>query len=246
MSETEPVVLYMRASTPGQVDRGVSIESQEAELRAYCALRKLTVAEVFTDKAVSGGKPLADRHEGARMLSYLKREGVKHVAVAKLDRAFRDVADALRQSLEWDKQGITLHVVNLGGETVSTASATGKLMLTLLAAVSEFERGLLRERTRGALQHKKANGLRVSRFALYGECFTADGKRTQPDKREQKTIELIRTLSADGLSMRAICAELGKRRIKNREGKTKWHPSTIKTILDNAARQTAKAGKKAV
>ncbi len=234
MSEGESVVLYLRASTAGQVNGGLSLEAQESELRAYCALRRLTVVQVFTDKAVSGGKPLAERHEGARMLLYLKHEGIKHVAVAKLDRAFRDVADALRQSQEWDKQGITLHVVNLGGETVSTASATGKLMLTLLAAVSEFERGLLRERTRSALAVKKARGERVSRHPQYGFRLSQDGKRLVSDKREQAVIARVIAWRKEGKTLQAICGLLEKSGVRNRAGKTQWRACTVLKMLRNA------------
>lgn len=65
----------------------------------------------------------------------------------KLDRRFRDAADALVQTRVWDRAGIALHVVDMGGQSLNTASSMGRMFLTMTAAFAELERNLISERT---------------------------------------------------------------------------------------------------
>ena len=79
----------------------------------------------------------------------------------KLDRMFRNAGDCLTTIEQWERSGIALHVVDLGGNAIDTTSAAGRFMLVVLAGAAEMERNLTRERTRSAMAVKKANGQRV-------------------------------------------------------------------------------------
>ena len=74
---------------------------------------------------------------------------VGHIVALKLDRLFRDAADALHQSRAWDKAEIALHLVDMGGQSLNTASAMGRFFLNMMAGVAELERNLIAERTTG-------------------------------------------------------------------------------------------------
>lgn len=76
-----------------------------------------------------------------------------------LDRLFRDAEDALRQTKAWDKAGIVLHLMDMGGTSINTASAMGRMLLTLMAGCAELDRILVAERTASVLAHKKQHGL---------------------------------------------------------------------------------------
>src|SRR6266576_5058844 len=71
----------------------------------------------------------------------------------KLDRLFRDAEDALRQTKAWDRTGISLHLVDIGGQSMNTGSAMGRMFLTLMAGFAELERNLIAERTTAVLAH---------------------------------------------------------------------------------------------
>ena len=75
----------------------------------------------------------------------------------KLDRVFRDRRRRPPPKPEWDKAGIALHLVDMGGQSLNTASAMGRFFLNMMAGVAELERNLIAERTTMALAHKKAH-----------------------------------------------------------------------------------------
>lgn len=74
-----------------------------------------------------------------------------------LDRLFRDAADALVQTRAWDRAGVALHVVDMGGTSLNTASAVGRMFLTMTAAFAELERSLVSERTSAAMQQRSVS-----------------------------------------------------------------------------------------
>jgi len=143
--------IYTRVSTDEQARLGVSLDAQEARARAYCELHGLTIAAVFRDEGVSGAKPLAERPEGQKLSHEVSTGAIRHVVALKLDRLFRDAIDCLEVSRLWDHAGVSMHLIDLGGQTVNTASAMGRFMLTVVAGAAEMERNLIRERTRLAV-----------------------------------------------------------------------------------------------
>jgi len=209
-------IAYLRVSTAEQAEQGVSLDAQRAAVTAYCAMRRLDLVAVVEDAAVSAGTPLADRPGGAELVGAVARRRVAHVVAFKLDRLFRDAADCLTVTGEWDRRGVALHLVDLGGATVDTSTAMGRFFLTVLAGAAEMERTLIRERTRMALAHKRAKGERVSGEAPFGYRF--DGGRVVEDAAEQRTLALVAQLRRDGLSLRKVAAELTRRGVRTRRG----------------------------
>jgi DNA invertase Pin-like site-specific DNA recombinase len=213
---------YVRAST---AEQEITLAMQAEKLRAYCALRGLDLVEVVEDAAVSGSVPLAERPAGQRVAGALKRHKATHVVALKLDRLFRDAADALAQTKGWDKAGVALHLCDMGGGTVDTSSPMGRMMLTMLAGFAEFERALIAERTGAAIRHKQTLGQYIGGHAPYGYRLTDDGALA-PDPAEQEVVAEARRLKAAGLSLRAIAAELERAGRLARSGKP-FAPSAI-------------------
>jgi putative DNA-invertase from lambdoid prophage Rac len=89
------VWLYARFSTDSQGE-GTCLEVQRSLLKAICEAEGLEPTGFVIDKATSGGKPLADREHGGRMLARLRKGDV--VVGLKLDRMFRSAADCLTTS----------------------------------------------------------------------------------------------------------------------------------------------------
>src|SRR5215469_16351085 len=136
-------VAYVRVST-GKQD--LSMEAQEERIRLYCQLLGLDLVEVIRERGVTAKIKLKKRPEGSR-IAQLVADGVCHIVALKLDRLFRNAVDALSHVEEWEEAGIALHLVDMGGQSVNTASSMGKMLLTMLAGFAEFERNMIVERT---------------------------------------------------------------------------------------------------
>lgn len=194
---------YVRAST---TDQALTLAMQAEKIRAYCALRGLELMEIIEDMGVSGSVPLAQRPSGQTVAVALKRSRATHVVALKLDRLFRDAADALAQTRAWDRGGIALHLCDMGGGTLDTSSPMGRMMLTMLAGFAEFERALIAERTGAALRHKQAKGEYIGGHEPYGWRLLNGTLVAVPV--EQAVIAEAKRLREAGLSLRAVATEL--------------------------------------
>jgi len=156
---------YVRVSTEDQAREGVSLEAQKAKITAYCQVKDLELVEVVEDAGISA-KDL--RRPGVqRVLEMAKTKKVDAVVVLKLDRIFRSTVDALETTKLFAKWGVSFHSIH---ETLDTQSAMGRFFFTLTAALAEMERGIVAERTKAALAHKKNKGRR--REGMYLSAMT--------------------------------------------------------------------------
>ena len=224
-------VIYIRVSTADQAEHGVSLDAQRERLSAYAVACGLDVVAVVREEGISGTVPLADRPEGSRVAEMVSSGKVRHVIALKLDRLFRSAVDALATTAEWDKSGIALHLVDMGGSSLNTGSAMGRMMLTMMAGFAQFERDLTAERTTAALAHKKANGAAYSPTP-FGK--TREGDALLDNEEEQGIITRIRAWREEGFSLRGIASRLNDEGVSTKQGRT-WHASTVRYILNNAA-----------
>lgn len=133
---------YARLSTR---DQEGSLEGQEVALEAAGC------SKVFRDR-LSGAR--ADRPGLAEALGYL-RDGEDILVVARLDRLGRSLPDALRTVQQLAEREIGLEALDV---KLDTSTASGKMMPTLLLALAEWERDLLRGRTREGVARARAAG----------------------------------------------------------------------------------------
>lgn len=231
------VALYRRVSTDEQARDGISLPDQRDRELAYCKANRLTSRLIaYADEGISASVPLEDRPQGGLLMQRVREGVVAHVIAVKLDRLFRDVRDALATIQEWDDMGVTLHLLDFGGQAFNSKSAVGRLMFTMSAAFAEFERNLGRERTKSAMQHKKANGDRLGATPL-GYVTPAPGKPMEPAKEELATVALIiklRERDARRWSFRKIAARLEAEGHKTKHG-GKWAPETVSRVWDRRA-----------
>lgn len=137
------IVGYGRTST---VEQEAGLAAQERDLEAAGCER------VFTERVSSVAK--RDQLEAA--MDYV-REG-DTLVVTKIDRMARSTSDMLALVTRLQGKGVNLIVLAMGGGALDTSTPTGKLMLTMLAAVAEFERSLMLERQREGIAQAKAEG----------------------------------------------------------------------------------------
>lgn len=152
------VVGYTRVSTDEQAKEGVSLAAQAQKILAYTLMNQLALAQIIEDAGHSA-KSLA--RPGLQRLLTLVDAGQVHILiVTKLDRLTRSVSDQDYLTRRFDKRQVTL--VSLQ-ERVNPATATGEFMLNILASINQWERKMIGERTRDAMQHLKATGQVYSR-----------------------------------------------------------------------------------
>jgi DNA invertase Pin-like site-specific DNA recombinase len=222
-------VLYIRVSTDEQARHGVSLDAQEERLRAYCTMRGLQVVGMIRDEGVSAFKHLDTRRGGAELLQVIARGKASHVVALKLDRLFRNAADALALTEEWNRAGVALHLVDMGGAAMDTASPTGRMMLTMLAGFAEFERALISERTTQALTYKRDQR---QAYAPTPYGYRRRGDTLHEHRAELATVARIREAAAAGESLAGIARALNADAVPTKRG-GKWHASTVRYLLRN-------------
>lgn len=222
---------YVRVSTDDQADSGLSIAHQIARIQAYAVLNGLELVEIVTDEGVSAGKSLASRKGGAALLDLIAIGKVQHVIALKLDRVFRNAAEALTQATAWDKADVGLHLIDVHGTAVNTKSAMGRMFFTMMAGFAELERGLIAERTSAAMKVKKDRGDVISRPTLGFDAV--DGKLIE-NEAELALIARIKALHQDGMSYNAIAGRLNAELVPTKRG-GQWQPTTIRNLILRSA-----------
>ncbi|MBW9091416.1 recombinase family protein [Rhizobium wenxiniae] len=169
------IIGYARTST---LDQTYGLEAQLKELEAAGCKK------VFKEQLSSVDK---ERPELTRALDYA-REGDVFI-VTKLDRLARSMADLVRIKDTLETKRVTLKILNLN---IDTSTPTGKLMLSLLGSIAEFERDIMLERQREGIARAKADG------KYKGRAPTA-----------QRKADDVRRLKAEGKTAEQIVVELG-------------------------------------
>jgi len=214
---------YCRVSTDQQCERGVSLAAQAQKVRAMALVHGAELVAVIQEGGESA-KTL-DRPGMQRVLAMVERRQVQAVIVAKLDRLTRSVRDLCELLELLERRGVALISV---AESLDTGSASGRLVINIMAAVSQWEREAIGERTRDALRHKRSQGERVGNIA-FGYRLAADGKHVEPDPGEQTVLEEIRRLRGAGVSLRRIATALNSRALRTRRG-TAWRLEHVARI----------------
>ena len=154
--KAQRAALYARVSTTGH---GQDVGLQLDELRQVAAQRGWTVVEEFVDEGISGAK--ASRPALDRMMEAARLGKIDVVAVWKLDRLGRSLANLLSTLDELGHHGVGF--VSLRDAGIDTTSPAGRLLLQLMGAFAEFERGLIRERVKAGVDRARAKGVKFGR-----------------------------------------------------------------------------------
>jgi site-specific DNA recombinase len=214
---------YVRVSTDKQSEKGISLDAQTEKIRAMAVVHGAELMEVVQDGGESA-KSL-NRPGIQRVLGMIERREVQAVIIAKLDRLTRSVKDLCELLELFERRGVALISV---AESLDTGSAAGRLVMNIMAAVSQWEREAIGERTRDALQHKRGQGERVGNIA-FGYRLAPDGKHVELDPGEQTVLTDIRELRDSGVSLRRIAITLNERSLTTRRG-TSWRLEHVARI----------------
>lgn len=175
------VFAYCRVSTTDQTH-----ENQVLEIKA--AGFQLEPRRVITE-TISGSTPAMERKGFRKLIDRLDWDDV--LIVTKLDRLGRNAMDVRATVEQLAAMQVRVHCLALGG--VDLTSAAGKMTMAVIAAVAEFERDLLVERTQAGLSRAKAQGKKLGR----------------PSSLTPEQLEAVRTRRREGASLGVLAKEFG-------------------------------------
>jgi DNA invertase Pin-like site-specific DNA recombinase len=173
--------IYARVSTKDQ-----SCELQIRDLRAYCTARGFDLVREYVDVGQSGAKD--SRPELNKLMDDARKRQFDAIVVWRFDRFARSTKHLLSALEEFRSLGIQFISYQ---ENIDTSSALGQALFTIVSAVAQLERDLIRERVSAGIRNARANGKKLGR------------PKAGVDR------ERILELKAKGHSLREIAAKLG-------------------------------------
>lgn len=216
---TTPAVAYYRVSTQKQGQSGLGLEAQQAAVLAYARSKGLAITSEFTEIETGTKKRRRPQLEAA--LDQTRRVGGV-LLIAKLDRLARNVA-VVATLME---SGVRFVAVDM--------PEADNLTIHVMAAVAEREAQLISARTKAALAARKARGLKLGK----PENLTVEARLLGAAASKSRAIADMRTVAAyagalrgQGLSLRAVAAQLEAHGFKTRRGGP-WSAVQVKRVLD--------------
>ena len=225
-------VLYLRVSTEMQVD-GFSLDGQKNRLERFANLEEMPIVEVYQDAGKSG-KSIEGRPEFVRLLNDIKNGlDIDYILVYKLSRFGRNASDILNSLELIQSYGINLICVEEG---IDSSQASGKLLISVLSAVTEIERENILEQTMNGRREKARQGGWKAGFAPYG--YYLENNNLYIQEEEAKVIKIIYDLFGNtNMGYGGIAKYLnlqGIKKVVRQNGTLElWSGHTVKLILDN-------------
>lgn len=203
------MVLYIRVSTEEQVTHGNGLDAKRADLERAAEFARWRILELVVDEGRSG-KDLA-RPGLKRALELIAAGKADGLAVAKLDRLSRSVIDA-GQLAEWfQAAGARLVALDLN---IDTSTPSGLMVLHVLAAVAQWERETIAQRTRDGLAVLRSKGLPTGRPAV-ADMPELSGR--------------ILAMRMNGITLQAIADTLNAEHVPTMRGGSRWRPSSVQS-----------------
>lgn len=246
ISAKKPTLVgYTRVSTAEQADSGLSMAAQRARIEAYCQARDFELVAIEEDAGESGSIQPSKRAGLTRALQHLERGRAKGLIVLRLDRLSRSVMDTLGVADQFKRRDWQLVSV---AENLETHTPSGRLFLTILAAMNEHERSLIAERTQAALVRVARDKRPRSRIIPFGYRLSGLPKTLEVPKGtsaklvehrlEQAVLQRILRHRRAGLGPRRIARKLNAAMIHNPRTRRPWSPGLIQRLLATSDRRT--------
>jgi DNA invertase Pin-like site-specific DNA recombinase len=217
------LVSYARVSTVDQRDN-TSLDDQQKRIESYAFAMGHEIVSSF--KEAISGKRADNRPEFQKAIALLKSGEADGLIVAKLDRLGRNVRDIL--TLVDDVLKPSDKALILLDLAIDTSTPAGRMVLTMMAALAEMERSLIRERVeRGRAVKHEAGGYAYG-APRFGQ--KAENKELVTDEPEQEIIEIIRRHRRSGKSPQAIADYLTANNYPTKRG-GRWQHTTVRGII---------------
>ncbi|UTG84507.1 recombinase family protein [Bacillus paranthracis] len=221
-----PVGIYIRVSTEEQAREGFSISAQREKLKAYCESRNWDDYKFYVDEGLSAKD--TNRPQLRTMLSHIEQGLITTVLVYKLDRLTRSVMDLYKLIDIFDKYNCSFKSHT---EEYDTSTAMGRMFITIVAVLAQWERENLGERVRMG-QIEKARQGKYSAKAPFGFNKDKDDVLVINEEESKVVLDMVKRIE-EGYSIRRLARHLESYTKPIRAHK--WHIATILSILSNPA-----------
>lgn len=217
-------IIYVRVSTDEQAKHGYSIAAQQEKLEAFCLSQGWNIYDIYIDDGYSA-KDL-NRPKFTAMMGVIKNENIDVLLVYRLDRLTRSVIDLYEILSVLDEYNCKFKSAT---EVYDTTNAMGRLFITLVAAIAQWERENLAERVRLGMEKKTKLGKWKGGLAPYG--YKVIDKALVINDEEIEVVKAIFELSKT-TGFFTIAKMLNERGYPTRRG-SDWHVDTIRDIANN-------------
>ncbi|MBW1732524.1 MAG: recombinase family protein [Deltaproteobacteria bacterium] len=197
---------YVRVSTPGQAQEGESLSTQRKAIKDYCKAQRWRLVDIYADEGVSGGS-VKGRLGLERVFEGAEKGLFNVVVVHRLSRLGRNARDLLNNVDRLDKFGIGFRSIK---ESIDFSSAYGKAMLTMLAAIAELEREIIKETMLENRIERARRGVPTAGRLPFARSYDREtGKWTLDEEKAALLKQAAQEFLAGG-SMRDISEKLRK------------------------------------
>jgi DNA invertase Pin-like site-specific DNA recombinase len=176
---------YIRVSTAEQALKGLSIETQKAEIENYAKAHNMKLKGFYIDRGITARKSLHKRTDFMRMMSDVQSGHIKHIIVLRLDRFFRNIYDYHRMMNEYlNPNKCDWSAVK---EQYTTSTTNGRLMINLRLSIAEQECDTDSDRITDVFDNRVKNGFAITGAQPFG--FTIKDKRVVIDEEKRAVME---------------------------------------------------------
>ena len=151
-------IAYMRLSADEKYTGSISFSVQSDHINALAAKIDANVVEGVQDNGISGACPFMRRPGGKRVQALITNGSVNAIIALRQERLFRNTREALEYVDLWKQQGVTVYFAEDGGAALDASSPSGRLVFTVKAAASSFERDQTALRVRENKSARKIQG----------------------------------------------------------------------------------------
>lgn len=219
------VAIYGRVSTEEQVQEGFSIAAQKEKLTAFVQSQDWDIYDYYIDEGISAKN--TERPELQRMLVEIRNRNVDVVLVYRLDRLTRSVLDLYQLLQEFEQYDVKFKSAT---EVYDTTTAIGRLFITLVAALAQWERENLAERVKFGQEQMVHELKRPGGRAPFG--YDLSNGNLTINEEEAVIVGEIFNRYIEGNGFDWIAMELNQRGVRTKQGK-RWEKQTVKILLEN-------------
>lgn len=219
-------ISYRRVSTGAQAIDGQSLDAQDQRISDWAAAHHHTCLGRFVDSGISGATIAARAGIQAAVKLACKHKAA--LVVCSLSRLARSTRDALAIGDQLSRAGASICSLQ---EAVDSASPTGRLLWTLLAAVAQWERETIADRTTQTMSFMRSKRLRISGRLPWGwEAGGEDGVMV-PVPAEQAVLARMLAWRKEGVGFAEMAARLTAEGVPTKSGGATWTAKTVRRIV---------------
>lgn len=217
------VAAYLRVSTDEQAEKGNSLTEQRERSAAYCVSMGWPAPVFFIDDGYSAKN--LNRPDMQRLIGLVEENAFDVVVTPKLDRLGRNLLDLLNLIDLFEEHKCEFASV---AERFDTSTAAGKLVMQILGAFAEFERGRISERVRDNMLSLARNTNKVLTLPCYG--YDVSDGTYQINDEEAANVRYMFDLAEEGHGHRTIAKKLNDRGATTKRGKL-WDQINVKRLM---------------